>query len=182
MSYLKVFYRSRFECCLYLMCPKIRQLIISIWVDIFANIHIKSLSVCAAAINLAIYCWANAESQLDEGKNLSLPARRLNGSNYQCCHINGWHTETARSTHTHTYTVVCWSITWYEHGQQFLHCVHGGDQHHAVLLVCQLLLPFVNHLCHFRHALQKNIIKSCARNKKDWGTVQLAIILHIFII
>lgn len=42
-------------------------------------------------------------------------------------------------------------ITWDEDGQQLFDCVHGVDQHHTVLLVCQLLLSLIDHLCHLRH-------------------------------
>lgn len=42
-------------------------------------------------------------------------------------------------------------ITWDEDGQQLFDCVHGVDQHHTVLLVSQLLLSLVDHLCHLCH-------------------------------
>lgn len=77
--HLKLLYRWRWECGLYLLCPKIKLLIITIWADIFANIDIKSLSafcVCRwAAINLAIYCWANSRKPTG-WREKSIPPRK----------------------------------------------------------------------------------------------------------
>lgn len=142
MSHLKLLYRS-------ILYPKIRQLIISIWVDIFANINIKILYSCTdepPSTRLFI-AEPTAEIQQDKGKNLSLPLRRLNGSNYQCCHINGWHTETTRSTHTHTQRFLVSHQIWARAAVPSLcswrwPASHGAPGVSAPVAVRQSSLPF----------------------------------------
>lgn len=178
MSYLKLLYRS-------ILYPKISQLIISIWVDIFANINIKSLSECTdepPSTRLFI-AEPTAEIQQDKGKNLSLPLRRLNGSNYQCCHINGWHTETTRSTqHTQTHTQRFAGLspdmsTGSSSFTVFMEVTSITRCSWCVSSCCRSSIIFAIFVMPNRKYIY--ILNSCARNMKDWGTVQLAIILHI---
>lgn len=50
-------------------------------------------------------------------------------------------------------------ITRNEDGQQFFDRVHGVDKHHTMLLMRELLLPLIYHLCHLCHTWKKGQIK-----------------------
>lgn len=75
------------------------------------------------------------------------------------CHkdFDSWNTKPNSSSKSKDWDIcfyICLSmrITWDEDGQKLFDCVHRVDQHHTVLLVCQLLLSLIYHLGHLCHS------------------------------
>lgn len=152
-----------------MMCAAIRHFIIAIW---FANTTIKNVSLLQMIRYQPGYLLLSQLQRANWKTGKSLPACKAWAAKWPQLSVLPYQ----RLAHGYcTSTAADCSLTWYEHGQQFLHCVHGGDQHHAVLLVRQLLLPLVDHLCHLRHAWQFKSKQQCINTRLMYSDVSLKV-------